>query len=140
LSPDQVLALLDAAGELDRQDERGLPIRRPLLATLAWAGLRVGEACALRWRHVNLATGVITVEDGKIDAAARDVDVQPELRDELVAWRAATTHTGRDELVFCTRTGGPQDRHRVRQRIVLRAAERANDRLEEAGHLALPDG
>jgi integrase len=57
LEPDQVLALLNAGGELDREAERGLPVRRPVLAALAYDGLRVGEACALRWRHVDLAAG-----------------------------------------------------------------------------------
>ncbi|WP_259316184.1 N-terminal phage integrase SAM-like domain-containing protein [Capillimicrobium parvum] len=44
LEPDEVLALIEAAGRLDTADDRYLPTRRPLLATLAWAGLRIGEA------------------------------------------------------------------------------------------------
>src|SRR3954451_1591460 len=140
LEPDQVLALLDAAGTLDGQDTRALPIRRPLLATLAWAGLRVGEAVDLRWRHVNLAVGTIRVEQAKTDAGVRQVDVQPELRDELAAWRAGTPFAGPDDRVFPTRAGGAQNRHNVRQRVVLRAAARADERLEAAGRPALPDG
>jgi integrase len=49
---DQIAALLDAAGELDRtarEDRRHIE-RRALVATLTFAGLRIGEACALRWR------------------------------------------------------------------------------------------
>src|SRR4051812_10119771 len=103
LEPDQVLALLDAAGTLDGQDTRALPIRRPLLATLAWAGLRVGEAVDLRWRHVNLAAGTISVEQSKTDAGVRQVDVQPELCDELTAWRAITPFTDPDDRVFPTK-------------------------------------
>jgi integrase len=139
LEPDQVVALLDAARGLDSAD-RALPIRRPLLATLAWAGLRVGEACALRWRHVDLAVGVIRVEQAKTDAGVREVDVQPELHDELLAWRARTPFDGRDDFVFPTRTGGAQNRHNVRQRVVLSAVARANDRLTKAGYEPLPDG
>ena len=140
LEPNQVLLLLDAAGELDREDVLALPIRRPLLATLAWAGLRVGEAIDLRWRVVDLAAGVIRVEQAKTDAGVREVDVQPELRDELLAWRAATPFGGDDDRVFPTRRGGPQNRHNARQRIVLRSVERANVRLEAAGRRALPEG
>jgi integrase len=28
-----------------------------MLATLTFAGLRISELCALRWRHVDLAAG-----------------------------------------------------------------------------------
>lgn len=140
LEPWQVVALIDAAGELDREDERSLPIRRPLLATLAWSGVRVSEACALRWRSVDLAGGTIAVEESKTDAGVREIDIQPELLDELLAWRARTPFAGRDDRVFPTRQGGPQNRHNVRQRIVLKAAARANVRLEHAGHPPLPEG
>ena len=37
---------------------------RPILATLAGAGLRVGEAVALDWRDVNLAVGSLTAGSG----------------------------------------------------------------------------
>jgi len=55
------------------------------------------------------------VEQSKTDAGVREVDVQPELHDELVAWRAKTPFDGRDDLVFPTRTGGVQNRHNVRR-------------------------
>ena len=55
----QIAALLDAAGELDREatKERRHVERRAMLATLTFAGLRIGELCALRWRDVDLAAG-----------------------------------------------------------------------------------
>ena len=140
LEPWQVLALLDAAGELDRAEALALPIRRPLLATLAWAGLRIGEAIDLRWRDVDLAGGTIRVAQSKTDAGIREVYVQPELRDELLAWRAATPFAGDDARVFPTRQGGAQNRHNARQRIVLRTVDRANVRLEAAGRPPLPEG
>ena len=50
----QIEALLDAAGELDRDaQEQGKHIqRRAMIATLTFAGLRIGELLALRWRDV----------------------------------------------------------------------------------------
>jgi hypothetical protein len=39
---DQIESMLDAAGELDRTG-RGPRVRRPLLASLIFAGLRLGE-------------------------------------------------------------------------------------------------
>src|SRR4051794_11751076 len=77
LEPWQVLALLDGAGELDREDRRGLPVRRPLLAALAWAGLRISEAAALHWRDVDLAAGRIRVRQSKTHARLRGGDPQP---------------------------------------------------------------
>src|SRR4051794_27993674 len=89
-----------STSELDMPDEVGLSVRRPLLATLAWAGLRVGEACALRWRDVHLAKGVTNVVESKTEAGIREADVQPELHEELTTWRARTPFSGRDDLVF----------------------------------------
>jgi integrase len=75
---DQIGALLAAGGELDeeaRADRRGVP-RRGILATLALAGLRIGEALALRWRDVDLAAGRLRVRDSKTDAGVREVDLR----------------------------------------------------------------
>ena len=57
LELDEVRAILDAAGE-----------HRPLLATMILAGLRVGEACALRWRDVDLARGRLHIAEAKTSA------------------------------------------------------------------------
>ena len=55
-SADGLVALLDAAGALDlARESRAPPHRRALLAVLALAGLRIGEALALRWRDVDRA-------------------------------------------------------------------------------------
>ena len=49
---------------------------RPLLSTLAGAGLRIGEACALEWRDVNLSRGTLRVRESKTAAGAgREVDL-----------------------------------------------------------------
>lgn len=140
LEPAQVETLLAAARELDREDTRSLRIRLPLLATLAFAGLRVGEAIALRWRDIDLAGGVIRVDQAKTDAGIREIDVQPELRDELVVWRASTPFAAPQDRVFPTRGGGAQNRHNVRQRVVLKSVERANVKLAEAELPRLPEG
>jgi len=55
VEPEQLLALLDACG----------PWHRPVVATLAGAGLRIGEACALDWADVNIPTGTITVRESR---------------------------------------------------------------------------
>jgi integrase len=87
---DHIVALLDAAGELDREarDDRRHVERRAMLATLTFAGLRVGELLALRWRDLDLASGWLTVGDSKTDAGRRRVKIRGALRDDLVALRA----------------------------------------------------
>jgi integrase len=76
---EQLMALIESA---DR-------FLRPLVATLAGAGLRIGEACGLNWRDVNLGTGTIRVRESKTAAGeGREVDMPIGLREELTAWKA----------------------------------------------------
>lgn len=141
LEPGQVNALLEAAGELDAEDRAGRRYRRALLATLAYAGLRVGELLALCWQDLNLATGHLHVRESKTHAGIRVVDIQPELRDELGAYRALVADASPSHLVFPTATGGPNNRNNVRRRILLRAVARANSRIQaDGGCGSLPEG
>ncbi|HEY5344596.1 MAG TPA: site-specific integrase [Solirubrobacteraceae bacterium] len=131
LEPEQVKPLLDGA-------VRGLrggktmpdPTARALFATGICAGLRVGELLALRWGEVNLAQGRLTVLDAKTDAGIREVDIWPELRDELAAYKTKTRHATQDDYVFATRTGKADTRTNIAKRV-KRAAERANKQLAE---------
>src|SRR5439155_27335752 len=56
IEPEQLPAFLDAA-----KAEKGLGVGRVLLGLLAGAGLRISEALALRWQHVDLPTGSLHV-------------------------------------------------------------------------------
>ncbi len=133
LEPPQVESLLKAAGELDSEDRSGRHHRRPLLATLAFAGLRIGELLALRWADVSLGSGRIKVRESKTAAGVREVEIQPELRDDLTRWKAETGFPASSDLVFPTGKGRVENRNNVRRRILMRAVERANeDAAEEA--------
>lgn len=126
LEPDEMQAMVEAAGRVDRAPvAQGLPSRRPLIATLAWAGLRVGELIALRWEDVNMAEGTITVRESKTDAGCRDVDLQPELREELATWAAVTPFGEPRDRVFPSATGKALDRSRIRSRVIHGAAREA---------------
>jgi integrase len=129
LKLDEVRAILDAAGE-----------HRALLATMLLGGLRVGELCQLRWHAVDLARGILRVEDGKTDASRRAVDLSPDLLDELKAHKARSSYSGPNDLVFPTRRGTPRDRSNVRTRVLDRAIERANRKLAAAGRGPVQDG
>jgi integrase len=127
VEPEQLLALLEAA-------PGG---HRPIVATLAGAGLRVGEACALNWRDVNLATGTIQVGKGKTDAGTwRLVDLPLGLADELRVHRATRPSAGSDDPVFlCRGRNGRRSRQtpdNVGRRLKT-SIRRANVTLEARG-------
>lgn len=137
----QITALLDTAGAMDREalaHARHVP-RRAMLATLVFAGLRISELVALRWRDVDLAGGWITVAESKTDAGTgRKIKVRPVLRDVLLELRAGELELSPDAYVFGTRTGKRQNAGNVRTRILAAAVERASERLQEAGETPLP--
>ena len=139
-SAEQVVALIDAATELDARPEARTSGRRALVATLVYAGLRIGEATALRWRDIDLAAGRITVGAAKTDAGVREVDVLPVLRDELTSHRHATARAGRDDLVFPTSTGSRRDKDNARERVIRPVVARADELLAARGKDPLPAG
>ena len=131
--------MLAAAGQLDAQARSRRGQRRALLATLTFAGLRIGEALSLCWRDVDLARGTITVRAAKTDAGVRVVNILPVLRDELSDYRARLD-AAPDALVFGTATGRRQDATNVRRRVLAKAGERANQQLAKAEDDPLPKG
>jgi integrase len=136
VEPEQLMTLLDAAGGTKPLlGGRG----RPLLATLAGAGLRIDEALSLERRHVNLAKGTLTVAKSKTEAGIRVVDLTPALRDELATYLDRSPFKKPTDLVFATSAGRKHGRQNVRQRLFMKAIERANVRLAELGIEPLGD-
>jgi len=92
---------------------RPTPWLRPLLATMALAGLRIGEARGLAWarvepEHLQVREGVdrYNVRDTvKTAAALRGVPIGPQLAMILANWRAVTGAA--DGLVFPSEAGTP---------------------------------
>lgn len=72
-SAEQIAAMVDAATELDAKPQARTAGRRALIATLVFAGLRIGEATALTWQDIDLANGRISVGDAKTEALLRRV-------------------------------------------------------------------
>jgi integrase len=110
-----------------------------MLATLTFAGLRLGELLALRWRDVDLAAGWLTVGHAKTDAGARRVKIRGVLRDELAALKARGD-TSPTALVFPTSSGKRISPSNVRNRILAKTIGRANERLTERHAAPLADG
>ncbi len=89
------------------------PYMRPIIATLAGAGLRIGEAVALDWRDVKLSTGTLIVRESKTEAGeGREVDLTVGLQEELATWRARSRRTKPSDPVFVSR---PRKGHHARQ-------------------------
>lgn len=92
-----------------RSPHRDYVLCRLLLAT----GLRVGEAVALRWTHVDLERGQLVVCEGN-GALERTLGFDKEIVDLLAGWREREDVGDRsDELVFTTKSGNPLGRRQV---------------------------
>jgi integrase len=121
VEPEQLLALIEASDQT----------LRPLLATLAGGGLRLGEAIALDWPDVSLATATLRVRESKTDAGAgRVVDLPSGAIEALSEWKAYKGRRAAGGPVFVTRTGRRQTVTNVDHRIKT-AIARANRRLAE---------
>jgi integrase len=136
---DHIAALLDGASKLDDKARVYRGQRRSLIATLTFAGLRLGEAQALRWRDADLVRGTITVRAAKTDAGVRVVNILPVLSDELGDYRARIDPAS-DELVFSTTTGHRLGATNIRRRVLDKAVMYANAKLAADGFEPLPEG
>ncbi|MBK5110567.1 MAG: site-specific integrase [Thermoleophilia bacterium] len=132
------MALLTAAEKLDGAYR---PVARPILATLAGTGLRIGEALELEWRDVNLGARTLRVRQSKTDAGVRDVDLTPAVVEELGTLKESPGRRAAGDPVFASvhRSRRDQnrptrlDRHRVRSRSLLPTIKAANGILVEKG-------
>ena len=119
--------------------------RRGVVATLGGAGLRASELCDVRLRDVRLHDpdgARLRIPDAKTEAGIREVQLSPDLVDELVAHidrlRHAGMPTGPDAYLFPNVRGGRMSRQRVGE-IVREAAERASEGFVERGFPPLPN-
>jgi integrase len=95
--------------------------------------LRISEALAVRWSHVDLATGTLHVIDSKTDAGVRLVDLSPALPEELAVWRATSRHIEPDHCVVTTSTGRKHNPSNLRRDVLTPAIEAANGALAKDG-------
>lgn len=130
--------MLDAAGKLDQAAKVRRGQRRALLATLTFAGLRIGEALSLQWRDVDLARGTITVRAAKTKAGERTVNILAVLRDELGEYRARLDPAP-GALVFGSAAGRQQSASNIRRRVLAKTVEKANDALAKDHIEPLPE-
>lgn len=97
---------------------------RPVAACMAFAGLRVSEVLALRWKDVDLDAEMLNVPGTKTASSAAPVPMIEDLAAELRSHRSRFPGVG-DALVFATGTGQPQWRRNV-LRAIYAAGDAAN--------------
>jgi integrase len=136
---DQLVAMLDAARELDADAKRHTTGRHALVACLMFAGPRAGEAGGLLVRDLDLARARIEVGRSKTDAGMRSIDLLPVLRDVLAEHKAGH-RGGLDAPLFPTATGGHRDKDNLRKRVLEPVIRRADELLGERGQQPLPRG
>ena len=100
----------------------------PILRTMTYAGLRIGEAIALKWGNIDWNGKFLTVQESswqgilgtpKTESSIRRVDLSPEMVEVLQQNRKALAEqslkAGRPmpEPVFPNRAGGPMDSRKV---------------------------
>jgi integrase len=158
VEPEQLPALLEAAGELrtmrgyrpenltsDEFASEYRPIAKPLIATLALAGPRIGEALALTWGDLSLGAGVLRIADSKTQAGIREIDLSRALAEILSGLRDQRIAEGKPvrmkDPIFGSFNPGRKDRskpaklerHNVLNRILRPAIVGANLKLAELG-------
>lgn len=127
LSPSEIEKLADAAG----------PRYRALVMFLAYTGLRIGEASALRMDNLNLLKGTVTVVEAysvvggnmilgecKTKGSRRAVSI-PRFVCEELAHHLSQFPPGSGGLVFAGPNGAPLNRNNFRGRVWLKACEEA---------------
>jgi integrase len=126
---------------------------RPLFEVLIRAGLRIGEAIALKWSDVDLYRSVLvlrrTISAGQVKESTKSGDrravvrLTPELVRVLAEWQLEEHDAGRrrgEDWVFPTERGTPLNTDNLRNRVLRPAVRRANAELAEAGLPAIPEG
>ena len=138
LEPDELAEVLATATDMDRSIRRDRQIgRRPMIAVMAKAGLRVTELCQLRWRNVDVHHERLIIESAKTEAGRREVELTLDVVDELNSWRAECGDVHLDRFVFATASGKPRNKDNVRT-ILGRVVDRVNDDRERRQVISLP--
>ena len=116
---------------------RALPSHsRLLVETFIETGMRWGEAIALRPRHVDFLSRMVSVEDTIVETSRKNSPtgerflVKPYPKNNVrqgwldeVAAHIRTRSIGRDDLLFATRVGTPISRNSFRTQIWLPAVK-----------------
>jgi integrase len=126
---------------------------RTLFELLIRAGLRIGEATALKWGDIDMHRTVIvlrrTISAGKVRDCTKSGDshavvrLTPELVRLLADWQLREHDDGRGgegEWVFPSEGGAPLDPDNLRKRVLRPAVKAANKKLAADELPTIPEG
>jgi integrase len=136
---DQIVALLDAARELDLAAKSRTSGRYALIGTLVFAGTRDDEVGHALVRDLDLARSRLEVGHSKTAAGLRTIDLLPVLHD-ILAEHKANHQGGLDDLLFPTARGGRRDKDNINKRILKPVLKRADELLADRRQHPLPRG
>ncbi len=113
---------------------------RELLVLLATTGLRISEALALRWHHVDLDKRLILVRERldtahmkvgrlKSKAARRDIPMPKSTMEIFSTYRGASSFAGETDLVFCGLQGQFLNSSNIRARFMPKLYAAVSARL-----------
>lgn len=128
-------------GELQRANDYQTGL---LVQVLAWTGMRISEAVAMRWKWVNLESSPKQIDGrwllpsrafiaealthGKWTGGktgSRDIALPESVTVALAVHRARSQWAGEEQFIFSGRTGNPLDEHNELRRNVKPALKRA---------------
>lgn len=106
--------------------ENAPPRYRPVISTLVFTGMRIGEALSLRWSDVDFHASTITVPVSKTEAGrGRQVAVMPSLVRMLREHKLQSPFSTDDDYVFSSESGSAMLRPNVAARGLGVALERS---------------
>jgi integrase len=122
-SPAQLLNILSAA-----------PMElRAFFDCVALTGTRLGEALALKWKHIDLEQRILRIEHSlwrgklvspKTVASTRSIPLARALTETLRNHREKSSRQGSDDFVFCKRDGSPLDPDVLRKDVLYPILDR----------------
>lgn len=122
---------------------------RPLFILMFFSGIRVAEASALKWKHIDLNNGLVKVrknlvrlkggkivyKEPKTESSIRDVKIPDFVVEALLEQRKRTWTGNRDDFVFLNKLGRPIHRHTINNCVI-------NPTLKKMGitiHISMKD-
>jgi integrase len=122
---------------------------RPLFILMFFSGIRVAEASALKWKHIDLTKGLVKIrrnlvrlKGGKVvykkpktESSIRDVKIPEFIVESLREQRKRTWKGNRDDFVFLNKQGRPIHRHTINRCVI-------NPTLKKMGieaHISIKD-
>ena len=124
LTPEQVQRLFAALPEPGRT----------IVLVAVLSGLRIGEILALRWKRMDLLSGVIRIRESvyegrfstpKTASSRRDLPMAENLKQALITHRSRVRNGGPEDLVFGTKRGTALRSKNLQRRVLLPACDKA---------------